>query len=96
MRVLTRLRSTLHPIKWSNTLTQFVGNLQTNCLSVFDHFAGLALEGSIFKFAGLPDTNCRLWKNKGKVYHHFQPNINQFIITFNLSMQNVQKWSDTP
>ena len=24
--------------KWSNTLKQFVGNLPTNCLSVFDHF----------------------------------------------------------
>ena len=31
--------------KWSNTLKQFVGNLLTNCLSVFDHFAGLALKG---------------------------------------------------
>ena len=32
-------------IKWSNTLKQFVGNLPTNCLSVFDHFVGLALKG---------------------------------------------------
>ena len=31
-------------IKWSNTLKQFVGNLPTNCLSVFDHFVGLALK----------------------------------------------------
>ena len=31
--------------KWSNTLKQFVGNLTTNCLSVFEHFAGLALKG---------------------------------------------------
>ena len=29
--------------KWSNTLKQFVGKLMTNCLSVFDHFVGLAL-----------------------------------------------------
>ena len=29
----------------SNTLKQFVGNLPTNCLSVFDHFVGLALKG---------------------------------------------------
>ena len=29
--------------KWSNTLKQFVGNLPANCLSVFDHFVGLAL-----------------------------------------------------
>ena len=31
--------------KWSNTLKQFVGNLPTNCLSVFDHFMILALKG---------------------------------------------------
>ena len=33
-----------NPTKWSNTLKQFVGNLPTNCLSVFDHFVGLALK----------------------------------------------------
>ena len=31
-----------NPTKWSNT--QFVGNLSSNCLSVFDHFVGLALK----------------------------------------------------
>ena len=31
--------------KWSNTLKQFVGNLPTNCLSVFDDFVGLAFKG---------------------------------------------------
>ena len=31
--------------KWSNTLKQFVDNLPTNCLSVFDHFVRLALKG---------------------------------------------------
>ena len=31
-----------NPTKWSNTLKQFVDNLPTNCLSVFDHFVGLA------------------------------------------------------
>ena len=31
--------------KWSNTVKQFVGNLPTNCLSVFGHFVGLALKG---------------------------------------------------
>ena len=30
--------------KWSNTLKQFVGKLPTNWLSVFEHFAGLALK----------------------------------------------------
>ena len=34
-----------NPTKWSNTLKQFVGKFPTNCLSVFDHFVGLALEG---------------------------------------------------
>ena len=33
-----------NPTKWSNTLKQFVGNLPTNCLSVLDHFVGLALK----------------------------------------------------
>ena len=31
-------------IKWSNTLKQIVVNLPTICLSVFDHFSGLALK----------------------------------------------------
>ena len=31
--------------KWSNTLKQFVVNLPTNCLSMFDHFLRLALKG---------------------------------------------------
>ena len=34
-----------NPTKWSNTLTQFVGRLPTNCLSVFDYFVGLGLKG---------------------------------------------------
>ena len=34
-----------NPIKQLNTLKQFVGNLPTNCLSVFDHFMGLMLKG---------------------------------------------------
>ena len=34
-----------NPAKWSNTLKQFVGKLPTNCLSVFEHFVGLALKG---------------------------------------------------
>ena len=36
-----------NPTKWSNTLKLFVSNFPTNCLSVFDHFAILALEGLI-------------------------------------------------
>ena len=34
-----------NPTKWSNPLRQFVGNLPTNCLSVFDHFVRLSLKG---------------------------------------------------
>ena len=34
-----------NPTKWSNTLKQFIEKLPTNCLSVFDHFVGLALKG---------------------------------------------------
>ena len=34
-----------NPTKWLKTLKQFVGNLPTNCLSVFDHFVKLALKG---------------------------------------------------
>ena len=30
--------------KWPNTLKQFVANLPTNCLSVFDHFVRWALK----------------------------------------------------
>ena len=33
--------------KWSNTFKQFVGNLPTNCLNVFDHFVKLVLKGLI-------------------------------------------------
>ena len=39
-----------NPTKWLNTLKQFIGNLPTNCLSVFDHFVGLALKGLICGF----------------------------------------------
>ena len=34
-----------NPTKWPNTLKQFVGNLPTNCLSVFGHFVNFALKG---------------------------------------------------
>ena len=38
-----------NPKKWSNTLKQFVDRLQTNCLSVFDHFVALVLKGLIHR-----------------------------------------------
>ena len=37
-----------NPEKWSNTLKQIVGKLPTICLSVFDHFSGLALKALRF------------------------------------------------
>ena len=47
-----------NPTKWSNTLKQFVDNLPTNCLSVFDHFVELVLKGLMFFFERfLLDTN---------------------------------------
>ena len=38
----------LNPTKWSNILKQFVGSSPTICLSVFEHFVGLALNGLSF------------------------------------------------
>ena len=38
------------PTKRSNTLTQFVGNLLTNCLSVFDHFVKLEVNTDFIDF----------------------------------------------
>ena len=50
-----------NPTKWSNTLKQLVGNLPTNCLSVFDHFVNLALQGlrlkTLLQSLLKPDTN---------------------------------------
>ena len=34
-----------NPTKWSNTLKTIRRQKPTNCLSVFDHFAGLAFKG---------------------------------------------------
>ena len=41
--------------KWSHTLKQFVSNLPTNCLSVFDHFVGLALKRLIQEICEILD-----------------------------------------
>ena len=46
--------------KWSIILKQLVGNLPTNCLSVFGHFVGLVLE----------ELSCRLSQNLRGGYHH--------------------------
>ena len=39
-----------NPTKWSNTIKQFVFNLLTNCLSMFDHFLVLAPKGLTIKY----------------------------------------------
>ena len=39
-----------NPTNRSNTLKQFVDNMATNFLSVFDHFVGLALKGLNINF----------------------------------------------
>ena len=57
-----------NPTKWSNTLKQFVDNLPTNCLSVFDHFVKLALKGLIliFKIAIANESNSLVNKQTNK------------------------------
>ena len=49
--------------KWSNTLKQFVGKLLTNCLSVFDHFVGLALKGLSTAIHPKLCENCAIQQN---------------------------------
>ena len=44
-RAVFRNPSSANPTKWANILKKFVGNLPTNCWSVFDYFVGLALKG---------------------------------------------------
>ena len=52
---VTSLFNTLNanPTKWSNTLKQFLGNLPTNCLNVFDHFVGLAFKALLKRPPGV-------------------------------------------
>ena len=74
--------------KWSNTLTQFVGKFPTNCLGVFDHFAGLALKwltGSI------------------RLHEYFTYNFQQTILFFfpskskwNFSSKSRDRWPKHP
>ena len=52
--------------KWSNTLKQFVGNLPTNCFSVFDHFVRLALKGLKTQLAEQYVVNFKVKRSKSK------------------------------
>ena len=49
-----------NPTKYSNTLKQFAGKLPPSCLSVFDHFVGLALNGLKKRFLPLNEWGNRL------------------------------------
>ena len=69
-----------NPTKWSKTLKQFVGNLPTNWLTVFDHFMRLALKGLTLwrlvstrssylpkqtcKISGLTKSSIKIWMVK--------------------------------
>ena len=55
-----------HPTKCSNTLKQLVDNLPTNCLSVFDHFVELKLNGLSVVKKG------QLFSNFCNQYFHYQ------------------------
>ena len=78
--------------KWSNILKQFVGKLPTNCLSVFDHFVGLALKGLRYSEVIIsqalfpnrkwyvsvwPHLQLHVYVNFRYIYE-FQPNSNKF------------------
>ena len=39
-----------NPTKWSNTFKQFACKLRANCLSLFNHFVGLALKESTLSY----------------------------------------------
>ena len=72
----------LNPTKWSSTLKQFVGKLPTSCLSVFDHFVGLALKelnglgifhmsgNNTFKTSDFADPHFSFWSSKGALLYH--------------------------
>ena len=66
-----------NPTKWQNTLKQFLGNLPTNCLSMFDHFGALALKGlnRPHQFKRLFATNFTL-----SILKYFVPNVTNFTL----------------
>ena len=60
--------------KWSNTLKKFVGNLPTNCLSVFDHFMrlkGLRKKLRVFPCASGPKTQLGADGNLGWIWRWY-------------------------
>ena len=66
-RAISQLNAlSANPTKWSNTLKQFVGNLPTNCFSVFDYFVKLVLKGLI----QLSEIH---WTGRINLFTHFGP-----------------------
>ena len=52
--------------KWSNTLKQFVGNLSTNCLSVFDHFEKIHKSNQLYRFDTI-SILLFIWKKRSEI-----------------------------
>ena len=61
-----------NPTKLSSTFKQYVSNLLTNCLSVFDHFVGFALKGLYLLFTHIfmrnVSWNIYIWHVQAKFY----------------------------
>ena len=67
----------VNPTKWPNTLKQFVGKLQTNCLCVFGHFVNLALKRLSFtEFSSKIHWNTRFAASH--IFHRFTQSIKFF------------------
>ena len=68
-------------------LKQFVGKLLTNCLSVFDHFAGMVLKGALSCLRQILATESPLKLMKIVFLFHLKssfrsPDISFFVLNF--------------
>ena len=68
-------------IKWSNTLKQFVGKLPTNCLSVFDHFSGLALKGLNINGPKIVPCSTHYCSALSAIVHYYNIKYNSFSLS---------------
>ena len=57
--------------KWSNTLKQFVSNLPTNCLSVFDHFVVLTIDLEMILYNAPPFAKLKILSRDMRSSKHF-------------------------
>ena len=82
--------------KWENTLKQFGDKLVTSCLSVFDHFVGLALKSLISSthgdFTYQLSYCCRIWY--GKYFPGFSY-LTIFLRPFRRSIGNIRNEGNT-